>query len=401
MRILAALFCILALPASAESLSQEIAHQGLAATEARLAAQSDPSEAGPSDADRFALGGVQFLRAIEGTFQERWAMGLTDRTGMLPLLRLPLADNPNPAPFDPAAIVTLLAHAEARLSAAQATLAAIPATSDFTLDIALDDIWFDVNSNTTRDAGEGIGEILGATLGASDDGATPHPLPVIRFDVADAAWTAAYADLLAGFCDLIRAYDPTEPLTRVLSARSTMEGIGPVTADPFLGGGTSGIDAIDIIAALLATLNQTPDSTMMTQAHDHFLSMIAQNRQFWTRVAAEADNDREWLPGDQQTSALGIDVPQGTGAVWLAVLNDLEAVLKGEKLVPYWRVGAPGGINVARMFSDPRPIDLAGWFQGWAALPYLEKGPLLDTVALDAFDSLTSGQAPLFALYLN
>ncbi len=35
-------------------------------------------------------------------------MGLTDRTGMLPLLRLPLADNPNPAPFDPAAIVAHL-----------------------------------------------------------------------------------------------------------------------------------------------------------------------------------------------------------------------------------------------------------------------------------------------------
>ena len=395
MRIHTALFLILAVPAAAETLSQDIAQNGLAATEARLAALATPS-----DADRFALGGVQFLRAIEGTFQERWAMGLTDRSGMLPFLRLPLADNPNPAPFDPAAIVTLFAHAEAKLSMAQATLASIPATSDLSMDIALDDIWFDVNSNSTRDAGEGIGEILGATLGASPDGATPHPLPVIRFDVADAAWTGAYADLLAGFCDLVRAYDPTEPLTRVLTARSAMESIGPVTPDPFLGG-MGRPDGIDLLAAVLATLNQIPDSPMMTQAHDHFLRMIAQNREFWARVATESDNDREWLPNDQQKSALGIDVPQGTGVVWQAVLGDLDAVLKGEKLVPYWRVGAPGGINVARIFSDPRPIDLAGWFQGWAALPYLEQGPLLDSAARDAFDQLTQGQAPLFALYLN
>ena len=395
MRILPALLLTLALPAQSETLSQELGRTGLAATEARLSTLPTPS-----DAETFAYGGVLFLRAIEGSFQERWTLGLTDRTGMLPLLRLPLQDNPNPAPFDPAAIVTLFSHAEARLVAAQATLAAIPETSDFAVEISLADIWFDVNANATRNPGEGIGEILGAAVGAGSGDGTATPLPVIRFDVADAAWTAAYANLLAGFCDLVRAYDPTEPLTRVLSARATMEAIGPVTPDPFLGG-SGGLDGIDLIAAVLATLDQTPDGAMMTAAHAHFLAMIAENRQFWTRVARESDNDREWLPNDRQASALGIDVPQATGPSWLAVLNDLEAVLKGDKLVPYWRVGAPAGVNVGRIFTDPRPIDLAGWIQGWAALPYLEKGPLLDSQSLDAFDMLTSGQAPLFALYLN
>lgn len=395
MRLATALL-LLALPVQAEILSQEIAHQGLTATQTRLMALT-----APSDADRFALGGVSFLRAIEGSFQERYAMGLTDRTGMLPLLRLPLNDNPNPAPFDPAAIVTLFQHASDTLTTAKASLTAIPATSDFKVEIALDDLWFDVDMNGNRSPGEGLADILGmAVLGGEPDSAAPHALPVVQFDVADAAWLGAYADLLAGISDLIRAYDPTEPITRVLASDVAMAKLGPIQADMFFGGQTSP-DSYDLIAMVLATLNQTPDKTMMTASHDHLLGMVAQNREFWTRVAAETDDDHEWLPNDTQTAALGIEVPKGTGTVWLAVLSDVEAVLQGKKLIPFWRVGPPAGINLKTFFTDPRPIDVAGWIQGWAALPYLEKGPLVDNQAVDAFDRLMSGQAPLFALYLN
>lgn len=194
-RFLAPLFLSLATAAHAETISQEIGRLGLAATETRLAALP-----APSDQERFALGGVQFLRAIEGSFQDRWKAGLTDRTGMLPLLRLPLADNPRPGPFDPAVIVGIFAHAADRLDAAKATLAAIPETSDFTLEIALGDIWFDVNADGARSRGEGLADILGQAVmgGIEDQGAMPPGLPVVKFDLADAAWLAAYADLLGG-----------------------------------------------------------------------------------------------------------------------------------------------------------------------------------------------------------
>ncbi len=395
--ILPALFLTLAFPATAETISAEIGRSGLTATEARLVALPTPT-----DAERFALGGTQFLRAIEGSFQERWTAGLTDRTGMLPLLRLPLEDNPNPAAFDPRMIVGIFVHAADNLTKAQATLTAIPEASDFGLEIALDDIWFDVNSDGKRGKGEGIADILGAQVmgGMDDSGTAPQPLPTIRFDVADAAWLAAYADMLGGISAIVRAYDPTEPITRVMSARATLEQFGPVEADPFFGG-TSSPDAFDMIAMILATLNQTPDQALMAAAQTHFLNMVAENRQFWSRVALEKDNTREWLPNDQQQSALGIDVPPGTGAAWMVMLSEFEAVMKGEKLVPYWRVGGSAGINVARMFTDPRPIDVPGWIQGWDALPYLEKGTLVSNESADAFDALTSGRAMLFALYLN
>ena len=87
--LFAGLLCLTLAPASAETLSQEIARSGLAATEARLiaAASDDP-------ADAFGLGGVQFLRAVEQSYQLRWQTGLADPTGMLPFLRLPMEPNP-------------------------------------------------------------------------------------------------------------------------------------------------------------------------------------------------------------------------------------------------------------------------------------------------------------------
>lgn len=150
---------------------------------------SPPCPPARSDEDRFALGGIQFLRAIEGSFQTRWAAGLTDRTGMLPLLRLPLEDNPAAPPLDPAVIATIFRDAATQLTTAQASLAAIPDAAEFGLTLNLGDLWFDVNANTTRDPGENLLDIAGpAILGWQWTQRDPAvPAPVIRFDGADAA----------------------------------------------------------------------------------------------------------------------------------------------------------------------------------------------------------------------
>ena len=406
-RILAAPFAILPAillltPADADTISTQIAQNGLAKVEAQLSALPTPT-----DAETFALGGVQFLRAVEISFQDRWRMGMTDRTGMLPLLRLPIPDNPTPAKFDPAAITALFADASAELDKSKATLAKVPESSDFGVEIALGDLWFDVNANGTRDAGESMSDIVGVTIlgGTEDSGTAPQPLPTVRFDVADAAWLAAYADLLNAFCDMVRAYDPTEPLTRIIAAHDTMASLGPVKPEPIFGGmmpyDPARLDGFDLVAVVLASLNQQPDKARMIAAHDHLLAMVTENRAFWTRVAAETDDKQEWLPNDHQHAAIGVDLPQGTGPLWLALLSDVEAVLKGEKLLPFWRVGPPAGFNLAKFFADPRPIDLAGWVQGWAVLPYLEKGRVVSTANSEAFDALVQGQSMLFALYLN
>jgi hypothetical protein len=392
---LTALF-LTATPALSQDYSAEIAATGLTATEARLTAL--PS---PTDADRFALGGVRFLRVVEVTLQQRWAMNLNDPTGMIPFLRLPMGDNPKAAPFDPAAIAALFRGVVAGMEAARAPLDQIAGADDFGVDIALSDLWFDVNANGTRDDGEDVLSIAGPMiLGWRWMGRDPAtPAPVIRFDAADAAWLSAYTHLLAGVGEILLTYDPTVAITAVATSHAQFAGLRktPVDTTEYYGM-AEGIDAAYVI---LTALNQQPDAPRAIAARDHFLAMIAQNRTFWARVAAETDNDREWLPNDRQQSALGIDVPQGTGQVWQSVLKDAERILNGDLLVPYWRLDSAAGIDVGKMFTDPAPIDLAGWIQGTDLLPYMRKGPLATAESWGMFSQLMQGEAMLMTVFLN
>ena len=56
------------------------------------------------------IGGVLFLGAVEHALQTRWRAGLSSGFMMLsdvPVLRLPIPENPAPQPFDPAIIEQL------------------------------------------------------------------------------------------------------------------------------------------------------------------------------------------------------------------------------------------------------------------------------------------------------
>jgi hypothetical protein len=64
-------------------------------------------------------------------------------------------------------------------------------------------------------------------------------------------------------------------------------------------------------------------------------------------------------------------------------------------------VQGEAGINLARFFEKPAPLDAVDWIQGSGALPYLEKGPLADASSWSAFENLVSGRSFLFAFYLN
>lgn len=381
------------LPAAAQDISASIAAQGLAATESRLAALSTPTEA-----DRFALGGIRFLRALETTYQTRHRSGMDDPTGMIPLLRLPAGTSPD-AVFQPGDVAALFAQVATDMDAARAPLADLATGPEFSVEIRLSDLWFDVNADGTRAPDEDLMQLLGPTLMGFRwfDRDPAAPVPVIRFDRADAAWLSAYTHLLQGVAETVLAYDPTDALTRAAAARDGMAALSPPAFsewDMF----SPGLDALWVI---LESLDQQPDAARLTAAHGHFLSMVAENRAFWAAVEGESDNDAEWLPNARQTSALGLTLPPETGATWLSVLADGEALLMGEKLIPYWRLGDGAGVNLGRMFTAPAPIDVKDWIQGAGALPYLERG---DTVTADSwarFQTMMGGDAMLISVWLN
>ncbi len=388
-----ALLLLAAAPAAAQDISAEIAGTGLAATEARLAALPAPTEA-----DRFALGGIRFLRAVEATFQTRFRTGMSDPTGTIPFLRLDQGAAPD-ASFAPGDVAALFTAAATGMAAAREPLADLATGPEFALTIRLGDLWFDVNADATRTPDEDLMALLGPSLLGwrwfDRDPATPAP--TITFDRADAAWLSAYTHLLEGLSEVILAYDPTDALTRAAAARDGMRAISPPYAEEFF----VITPFVDAVWVMLDALDQQPDAARLSKAQAHFLSMVADNRSFWAAVESETDNTAEWLPNDRQTSALGLTLPPGTGATWLSVLADGEALLKGEKLIPYWRLGDGAGVNLARMFTDPAPIDVKDWIQGTGALPYLEKGDTITPESWRQFEAMMGGDAMLMSLWLN
>lgn len=398
--LMIAALAALPLPALAEiDLSAEIARDGLAKTEARLAALSSPT-----GDETFALGGVRFLRVVEAALQKQRVEGLYDATGLAPFIGV-VEPTPRAQPLRPEALSELLTEAVTGLDAARAPLSQIGEGADIGVILDLGALWFDIDANGVRAPEENAMDLLGPLLlgwqWSERDPATPSP--VIRFDGPDAAWLSAYTHVLAGMSEIILAYDPTPALQRLVDSQAAFSALSPLPpeAEPGYFSTQQMATSIDSFAPIVWLLEQDPDPARMSSAHAHFLAMVADNRRFWDAVAKETDNDREWLPNDSQTAALGIDLPKGTGTRWLGFLSDFEAVLKGEKLLPFWRLGPDAGVNVAKLFTGPRPVDIGGWIQGADALPYLEQGTVVSGESWTAFEQSMSGDAMLFVLYLN
>ena len=394
MRVLALCLALATSPLAAETLSQEIGRTGLAPTEARLAALP-----APTNEELFALAGLRFLGGIEGALQLRWQTGIRQDWSELPILRLPIPENPAARPFAPADFTALLAGLDADMDGARTALAQL-GDKPFAVQINLLDLWFDINANGTRDEGEDLGTVAGLTLGGGRMISVPVAAPVIKFDTADAAWLSAYTHFLSGFVSTAQAYDPEPAIQRVMESSAAIYALWgdtpPENAMDMMFG-----RQVDRVAMVLFALSKTPDKALAADAYDHFLTMITENRRFWSLVELEPDNDMEWVPNDRQTSGLGIIMPPETGKRWQAVLADAEALLKGEVLIPHWRFGAEAGINLKKAFETPPAVDLVTWIQGEGLLSYAEKGPRMSMAAWNDFERLVSGDAMLFAIFLN
>ncbi len=358
----------------------------------------------PTPSDQFALGGAHFLSALEGAMQTRYDYGLDDiemaRDVGIPFLGLGIAPNPKPKPFDPTVFEMIFVDALADLTLAHQTLDQITDSDAVAVPIDVNTLWLDINRNAQRDPGEGLVEVAGTQLFAMD-ASEDIALPSLRFDTADAAWLSAYAHVLSGVSNLILATDVTEAVSKTLSGGATMDALRGqrVNFAGFIS--DNELPWIDALAAYIVAIEGQPDPARTQAAHANFLNAIEDNKTFWARLDQETDNDGEFIPNERQQSATGIPFPEGIGDSWQAVLADAEAVLKGDLLLPHWRLGDGAGLNYAKLMQDPPEIDIIGLFQGYTLAPYAQKGPVVSFDSLDAFDELTQGNSPLFAVILN
>ncbi len=374
-----------------------VAENGLQVAVEQLGAQS-----GKTPSDQFALGALQFLRGIEKTLQVRWEYNATIDDLDLPVLRLPVPPNPDAKPFRADLITGLFTKLLKDMDASRAALAEIPDGADVALDLNLANLWFDINMNGKRDLGEGVIEVGANTLmGEINFGEMDGIPPMdVRFDTADVAWLKAYTHMVSATGEMVVAFDPTEAIANVMSANAKMIELRGDAPQEF------GFDMrfgswVDQFAMAYGALNKQPDATHTRAAHAHLLNMIAENKVFWAAVAQETDNEREWIPNDNQTAALGFELAPGTGAAWQAVLADVEALLNGDLLIEYWRISPAGGVNVKKLFMDPPVVDIVTWVQGSGLLPYLERGPVISSKNLEEFDELTGGNIFLMSFMLN
>lgn len=192
-----------------------LAQFGLEKSIAQLAA--DPAHG-------FEAGMLMTLRAVEKTLQARYEYGLGDRLSGMPLLRLNTGKirNPSPKASSPETLSVIINSFVDDISQARTTLKNADTAGIKPFEMALQDIWFDINANGTREDGEDAVAALGpVVLGARDyrkfsASAAEMPTLSVRFDAADHAWLSAYTNMLSGIGNLFLAFDP-EPVLRDLA----------------------------------------------------------------------------------------------------------------------------------------------------------------------------------------
>jgi hypothetical protein len=86
---------------------------------------------------------------------------------------------------------------------------------------------------------------------------------------------------------------------------------------------------------------------------------------------------------------------------WLDFLDEAETILAGKKLVPFWRDAGGKGVNLRRVFTEPREMDLIFWVQGTAAAPYLEDGPITQPEVWTRLLRVFRGEFIGFAIWFN
>lgn len=368
---------------------------------------------------RFALGAVQTLRSFERLSQDAYRLGLGGGTigefGMM--FGFTLATNPAPESASHEDARGLFERFLAGLRRADATLEPLgdllgsEAGAQLRLRLDFGAVRLDFDGDGVP--GEGLSRLLwqmGDQAGIERQGGPDQPIP-IAFDLGDALWLRGYLNLIAASLEAVLAYDTGElwhATAQLFFARPETE-FGYLTDDT--GTDVGGFD-IAIVADVIAFVHlidlPLQDPERLARALAGLETTVALSRDSWSAILAENDDEREWLPNPRQTGVFPADIAGGDALVeqemidaWLRLLDETEAILAGNRLVPYWRVNDGRGIDVRRVFLEPRDLDLILWLQGAAVAPYLARGEITAGETWREIVRAFGGNFGAFAFWFN
>ena len=372
----------------------------------------------PKEVDQihFAQGVVQLLTAVEQLGHDQFRYGaLTGTVRNIPVFRLGVPVNKNPEELSYADLRKIFVDFQSRVLAAEQTLATIDTTQEVKLPLDLAKIRIDLNGDGELGDAEGFASILQNVnrRRPGDD----VPAMMITFDTGDVPWLRGYCHFLAAFCDFVLAYDHQNlfdhcgHLLYRNVVRSKPLGMEPLDlTEPDRRTEAYFLDAVAAIHLMQFPLKEP---MRMESARQHLLAMIRTSRESWKLILAEKDDDHEWLPNPKQSGALQIPITQDVIDGWHQVLIEIEDILEGRKLIPFWRdnieiFGLQGdqtdqirGINLKRFFNKPNDFDLILTIQGSGMLPYVERGELSTPETWRNLRRIFRGQFFGFAVWFN
>ena len=228
---------------------------------------------------------------------------------------------------------------------------------------------------------------------------------VIAFDRADVDWMRGYCHLLSALSEIMLAYDG-QGVFDIAAHRLFKHAKVPheflLEPNRTPQGGWFQLEEIaDVVAFIHMLRFPLVEPKRMEVALKHVEQGLSLSRQMWKRVLAETDNDREWIPGPKQKGAINIPVTQEIVDHWLLALDEAELILQGKKLLPFWRGKPTRGVNLRKVFLEPRQLDIVLWVQGTAATPYLEEGELTKPDTWQQINRAFGGRFLGFGIWFN
>lgn len=353
------------------------------------------------DQTRFGLGVLEFLQAVEHLGQSMHHYGVRSETN-LPFLRIPVPKNKNPAPIKYEDTRHILKTLVRDLKRADKTLSQIT-SDDVKLPLHLFKYHLDWNKDGKTDASESFARVAAEYVRWNLTNEEYREV-AIHFDRADVYWLRGYCNLICAMSEFLLAYDQQDSWdaaarcffpTAVVKFEFLME----EDYDSFYWFS----NLTDLIAGIHNLGMPLVDAERMKASHSHLMTTLQQSRLMWDRIQQETDNDLEWIPNpDQQSAVTEIQFDKEMVDGWYSFLDEAEAILKGEKLVVFWRgTDENRGVNLYRVFHEPRDFDIVLWIHGSGAAPFLEKGEVSSPETWRRFERIFRGDFIGFATWIN
>jgi len=391
--------------ASLGILEQHLQAGTLPAGEAALVASLKKS---PQDAQaRYGLGIIQFLRAVEGLGQRLHQHGFLQtswvgRAGFLLGDQLPLPRNAKPEPIDYLKARQIYQEFISNLKQAEATLALVDSV-DVKLPLHFGLIRLDLDGDGRGSDAETLWKIyerMNRRAGVKEELARQF---VIAFDAGDVQWLRGYCHLLMALGETTLAHDFEELFERC----GHLFFADVKSRYPFLATRTkpetfSFESIIDAVATIHLINFKVPEPQRMAAALLHLETMMDVSSKSWDLIVAETDNDNEWIPNPNQTGVIpNVQITAEMIASWKHFLAEGREILRGKKLIPFWRGNETRGVNLRLVFTEPRPFDLVLWIQGTDAAPYLQEGLLTEPEVWQRLNRVFGGEFIGFAMWFN